>query len=106
MGARLQERLAGLRAHPLVGDVRGLGLLGAVELVRDRQTRARYEPAAGVARRVSLHALADGVIVRALGGDVVALSPPFVITAEQIDHVVEVLDRAIGSVEQELAGER
>jgi putrescine aminotransferase len=106
MGARLQERLAGLRAHPLVGDVRGLGLLGAVELVRDRQTRARYEPAAGVARRVSLHALADGVIVRALSGDVVALSPPFVITVEQIDHVVEVLDRAIGSVEQELAGER
>jgi putrescine aminotransferase len=105
MGARLQERLARLRSHPLVGDVRGLGLLGAVELVRDRQTKERYEPAVGVARRVALHALADGVIVRALGGDVVAVSPPFVITAEQIDQVVEALDRAIGKVEQELANE-
>jgi putrescine---pyruvate transaminase len=105
MGATLQDRLAGLRSHALVGDVRGLGLLGAVELVRDRQTRARYEPAAGVARRVSLHALADGVIIRALSGDVLALAPPFVITTQQIDQVVGVLDQAIGKVEQELANE-
>jgi len=103
VGARLQERLAGLRAHTLVGDVRGLGLMGAFELVRDRETKERYEPAKGVARRIALHALADGVIVRALSGDVVALSPPFVITPEQIDHVVEVLDRAIGKLEKELA---
>jgi putrescine aminotransferase len=103
MGPKLQERLARLRSHPMVGDVRGIGLLAAVELVRDRQTKARHEPSAGVGRRVALHALADRVIVRALGGDVVALSPPFVVTEEQIDHVVEVLDRSIGKVEQELA---
>jgi len=88
-----------------VGDVRGIGLLGAVELVRDRTTKERYEPAAGVGRRVALHALADGVIFRALMGDVVAMSPPFVITESQVDHVVEALDRAIGKVEQELANE-
>ena len=105
VGGRLQERLASLRSHPLVGDVRGIGLLGAVELVRDRTTKERYEPAAGVGRRVALHALADGVIFRALMGDVVAMSPPFVITESQVDHVVEALDRAIGKVEQELANE-
>ena len=105
MGTRLQDRLGRLRAHPLVGDVRGLGLLAGVELVRDRETKARHEPAAGVGRRVALHALGDGVIVRGLGGDVLAIAPPFVITEQQIDRVVEVLDRAIGTVEQELANE-
>src|SRR5438445_8388609 len=48
MGTRLQDRLGRLRSHRLVGDVRGLGLLAGVELVRDRETRARHEPAAGV----------------------------------------------------------
>jgi putrescine aminotransferase len=102
VGAHLQDRLAGLRSHALVGDVRGLGLLGALELVRDRQTRALHDPSLGVARRVWLHALAEGVIVRPLGGDVIALSPPLVITEQQIDHVVQVLDHAIGKVEGEL----
>ncbi|MBO0687681.1 MAG: aspartate aminotransferase family protein, partial [Candidatus Dormibacteraeota bacterium] len=103
MGERLQQRLAGLRSHALVGDVRGLGLLGGVELVRDRETKELHAPGVGVARRVSLHALAEGVIVRALGGDVIALAPPFVITEDQIDQVVETLDRAIARVEAELA---
>ncbi|MBO0685621.1 MAG: aspartate aminotransferase family protein, partial [Candidatus Dormibacteraeota bacterium] len=89
MGERLQQRLAGLRSHALVGDVRGLGLLGGVELVRDRETKELHAPSAGVARRVSLHALAEGVIVRALGGDVIALAPPFVITEDQVNQVVE-----------------
>jgi putrescine---pyruvate transaminase len=102
VGARLQDRLAGLRSRPLVGDVRGLGLLGGIELVRDRETRALHDPSVGVARRVWLHALAEGVIVRPLGGDVIALSPPLVITEEQVDRVVEVLDQAIGKVEREL----
>ena len=102
MGERLQAGLAGLRAHELVGDVRGLGLMAAVELVRDRQTRALHEPSAGAGRRVFMHALGDGVIVRALGGDVIAVSPPLVITEEQIDQVIEVLDRAIGAVQREL----
>ena len=105
MGPKLQERLSRLRSHRLVGDVRGLGLMAAVELVRDRETRERHDPSAGVGRRVALHALADGVIVRAAGGDVLVMSPPFVITEDQIDRVAGVLDRAIGKVEQELAND-
>jgi putrescine aminotransferase len=103
VGGRLQQRLASLRAHPLVGDVRGLGLLGGVELVKDRATKEHYPPSAGVARRVFERCLEAGVIVRALSGDVIALSPPLVIDEEQVDRVVEVLDQAIGAVEQELA---
>src|SRR5207247_9082637 len=57
MGPKLQERLSRLRSHRLVGDVRGLGLMAAVELVRDREPRERHDPSAGVGRRGALPAL-------------------------------------------------
>src|SRR5215471_3673135 len=104
LGRRLLPRLEELRSHELVGDVRGLGLMAGVELVRDRLTRAPFEPAQGVGRRVQLAALADGVIFRSLPGDVIALCPPLVITEDQLDRVVDVLDRAIGRIAAELDG--
>lgn len=104
LGRRLLARLDGLRAHPIVGDVRGLGLLAGVELVRDRATRASFEASVGAARRVWLAALAEGVIFRPLPGDVIAICPPFVISETQLDEVVDGLSRAIARVETELAG--
>ncbi len=101
-GAYLQERLQTLRSHEIVGDVRGLGLVGGVELVRDRATKESFDGSVGAARRVAVAALEQGVIVRALGGDVLAMSPPFVISNGQIDRMVEVLDKAIAHVEKEL----
>lgn len=101
-GAYLLKRLQELRSHEIVGDVRGLGLVAAIELVRDRATKELFETAAGAARRVWLAALEEGVIVRPLTGDVLAMSPPFVISNEQIDRIVLVLDRAITRVEKEL----
>lgn len=101
-GAYLQERLQELRSHEIVGDVRGLGLVAGIELVRDRGTKEQFDGSRGVARRVWLAALEQGVIVRPLAGDVLAMSPPFVITNEQIDRMVMVLDKAIASVEREL----
>jgi putrescine aminotransferase len=97
-GAYLQQRLQELRSHEIVGDIRGLGLVAGVELVRDRGTKESFDPSLGVARRVWLDALEQGVIVRPLPGDVLAMSPPFVITEEQIDRVVGALDKAIASV--------
>jgi adenosylmethionine-8-amino-7-oxononanoate aminotransferase len=102
MGAYLQRRMRGLRSHEIVGDVRGLGLLAGVEFVRDRASKEQFDPSLGVARRVWLAALANGVIFRPLGGDVIATSPPFVITEKQIDRLVDGLDAAIGSVENEV----
>ncbi|MDQ6773709.1 MAG: aspartate aminotransferase family protein [Candidatus Dormibacteraeota bacterium] len=102
-GARLLAGLEGLRRHELVGDVRGLGLMAGVELVRDPATKALFEPAAGASRRVWLKALGEGVIVRPAAGDVVAMSPPLVITEEQVDRVVAVLDNALAEVQAELA---
>jgi putrescine aminotransferase len=105
-GAYLQKRLQDLSSHEIVGDVRGLGLIGGVELVRDRGTKESFEPSLGAARRVCLAALEQGVIFRPLAGDVVAISPPFVISDEQIDRMVMVLGKAIAKVEKELrAGE-
>jgi putrescine aminotransferase len=101
-GAYLQERLQKLRSHEIVGDVRGLGLVAGVELVRDRATKEHFDVAAGAARRVWLAALEQGVIVRPLPGDVLAMSPPFVISNEQIDRMVTVLDSALAKVEGEL----
>jgi putrescine aminotransferase len=101
-GAYLQERLQTLRSHDVVGDVRGLGLVGGVELVRDRATKESFDVSVGAARRVAVAALEQGVIVRALGGDVLAMSPPFVISNDQIDRMVLVLDKAIAQVEKEI----
>jgi putrescine---pyruvate transaminase len=101
-GAYLQKRLQDLRSHEIVGDVRGLGLIGGVELVRDRGTKESFDPSLGAARRVCLDALEQGVIFRPLAGDVVAMSPPFVISEEQIDRMVMVMGKAVARVEKEL----
>ena len=101
-GAHLQRRLQELRSHEIVGDVRGLGLIAGVEFVRDRESKQLFDPASGVARRVWLAAMERGVIFRPLAGDVIATSPPFVITIKEIDRLVEVLDAAISSVSIQL----
>ncbi len=101
-GAYLQKQLQELRSHAIVGDVRGLGLVAGIELVRDRDSKQSYDPAVGAARRVWLDALEQGVIVRPLPGDVVAICPPFVISEQQIDRIVLVLSEAIARVAKEL----
>src|SRR6266513_1939859 len=101
-GAYMLRKLQRLREHEIVGDVRGLGLLGGVELVSDRTTKQSFEVSEGAARRVWLEALERGVIVRAIAGDVIAISPPFVISEQQIDRIVEVLHGAIESVGSQL----
>ena len=102
-GAYLRKRLQELRSHEIVGDVRGLGLVAGIELVRNRETKEPFDVSLGAARRVWLEALDQGVIVRPLPGDVLAMSPPFVISEEQIDRMVGVLDKAIASVAKELS---
>ena len=85
----LQKRLRELADHPLVGEVRGLGLLGAIELVRDKATRSRYEGAA-VGMICRQFCFDNGLIMRAVG-DTMIIAPPLVITKAEID---ELLDKA------------
>ena len=83
----LQKRLRELSDHPLVGEVRGVGLLGAIELVKDKATRERYSgKGAGMICRT--FCFENGLIMRAVG-DTMIIAPPLVISFAQIDELVE-----------------
>ncbi len=102
-GARLARRLATLAAHPIVGEIRSIGLMAAIEIVRDRERREPFPAELGVPLRVRQKTLERGVIVRA-SGDLIVLCPPFVVTPEQIDEIIGALDGALAEVARELAG--
>ena len=104
-GAYLNERLrAAFDGHPLVGEVRGRGLIAAVEFVAGREPTRLFDPIGSVAARVDAECLARGVITRALpDADTISFSPPFVITDAEIDEVVAVAREAVDVVAAELA---
>jgi len=94
VGRVFQARLAELADHPLVGEVRGAGLIAGVELVADKKTRRPFSPAGKTGARVFAAAQQHGLVVRAIG-DVVALCPPLIITEEQVEELVARLRRAL-----------
>jgi 4-aminobutyrate---pyruvate transaminase len=89
-----QQRLAELGKHPLVGETRGAGLLGAVELVANKETREPFSPSEGVAAHAGTRALTHGVITRALG-DAFNFCPPLIITHDQIDQLFDASEKAL-----------
>jgi 4-aminobutyrate--pyruvate transaminase len=95
---RLEPYLFGglrqLLDHPLVGEVRGRGLLAGVELVRNKATREPFPPAAGVGRLCAEHAQRHGLIIRAIG-DTIAICPPLIITEGEIAQLVAKLGAAL-----------
>jgi adenosylmethionine-8-amino-7-oxononanoate aminotransferase len=109
-GKYLLEKLKILYRHPIVGDVRGLGLFAGVEFVRDRETKETFPPAMKVNARVNDLAFNKGLIVYPGGGgadgvngDHVLIAPPFIITEEQIDELVAILDATIEETERTLS---
>ena len=111
VGAYFKRRLMELaERHDMIGDVRGLGLLLGVELVRDRATKQPFPPAWGVARRVGAATLARGLIsypgtgtADGVAGDHLLFAPPLVISEAQVDEVVGILDESFTAVENELS---
>jgi 4-aminobutyrate aminotransferase-like enzyme len=98
LGALLGERLAELRErHPMLGDVRGVGLLYGLEFVHDRMTR---QPAPHLARAVYQAGLDLGLRT-ALGGHILRLAPPFTIGRDELDRGIDLLDQALLRVTQE-----
>jgi 4-aminobutyrate--pyruvate transaminase len=91
---QFQARLKALADHPLVGEARGLGLIGAVELVADKKTKRAFESKTGVGARCVGEAQAAGLLTRALG-DSVALCPPLVIAPPEIDEMFDRLTLAL-----------
>jgi 4-aminobutyrate---pyruvate transaminase len=90
-----QARLMALNQHPLVGEARGLGLIGGVELVADKASKRSFEPQHGVGARVVRFAEDEGLIVRSVAGDILTLSPPLIINAAQIEELFDRLTRAL-----------
>jgi len=86
---RLQAGLQRFANHPLVGQARGLGLIGALELAEDPAARKPFDPKRGVGAYLVRRAQAHGLILRVLGGDVIAFSPPLVISEPEIDFMLE-----------------
>jgi 4-aminobutyrate--pyruvate transaminase len=101
MGHYLMERLEGLRKHKSVGDIRGLGLLAAVELVKDRSTKTPFPADAGLAKRLP-KILFDRKLVSFRAGDVIAICPPLVINKDEVEFLVDALDEGIGQLERDL----
>jgi 4-aminobutyrate--pyruvate transaminase len=106
-GAHMQ---AGMRRrfadHPLVGEVRGVGLIGAIELVADKNGRENFDPKMKVGGRLAVLCEGNGVIARALSRDVLAFSPPLIISAAEIDEMLDGVARALDALTDQLRRER
>ncbi len=89
------RRLEALADHPFVGEARGIGLIGGLEIVADKRTKAQFDPKAGVAAKAAAFAQGEGVIVRALYGDRIAICPPLIISEAEIDELFDRLGRAL-----------
>jgi adenosylmethionine-8-amino-7-oxononanoate aminotransferase len=111
--ARGEQALTGMRVlmakHPLVGDVRGRGLMFGFELVRDRATKEPFSPSMKVSARLEQAALSHGLVTypctgtaEGWAGDMILMAPPLVTDAVQMDEILNLLDLAIGEVEEAL----
>jgi 4-aminobutyrate--pyruvate transaminase len=100
-----QARLAALSDHPLVGETRGVGLLGGIELVRDKAQRTSFDIRQGVGTKVMAFAQEDGLICRAVAGDTIAVCPPLVIEADEINAMFDILGRALDRAHAWVRGE-
>ncbi len=107
-GSHMQDKLRATFADDeLVGEVRGVGLIAAVELVKDRQQKTPFDPSLKVAARAAAACLRHGVVSRALpNGEALAFSPPLVISNAEIDEAVARVARAVADVKDELTRDR
>jgi 4-aminobutyrate--pyruvate transaminase len=91
---RFWDRLGAYRSHPLVGDVRGVGLLGGVEFTAAKGTNAQFDKKAGVGSFCAERCVHYGLITRTIG-DIIPFCPPLVITNEEIDEMFNRFDSAL-----------
>ena len=101
MGNILNERLKALESHPLVGNANGVGLMGGLELVADKETRAPFPASEQVGNRVGEAARGHGLIARIVG-DRVVFSPPLIISEDEVHSLADRLTVALNQVALEL----
>ncbi len=95
MAPRFLARLRALAEHPLVGEANGVGLIGGIELVADKKTKRNFEAAKGVGTKCGQFCQDEGLIVRPLVSDRIALCPPLVISEAEIDELFDRFERAL-----------
>jgi len=104
LAPRFEARIAGYRSHPLIGHGRAVGLIGAVELAADPASRKPFEPARGVGAFLVRRAQAHGLILRVMAGDIIAFSPPLVISEAELDELFGRFERALEETWQWVRG--
>jgi adenosylmethionine-8-amino-7-oxononanoate aminotransferase len=111
IGAYLLGRLQNLCSHPLVGDVRGLGMMCGIELVADKASKAPFLSERNLGSLVLVESLKRGVIVYpgsgtvdGVAGDHIKLTPPLILTEAQADELVTGLTGALDAVAESIAG--
>ena len=107
MGEYLAQKLEELKNHPTVGDVRGMGLMRGLEFVKDKETKEPLDPTLHFSVQLAIECLRHGLGVqfamgcdRGQAGDMIYLGPPFIITNEQVDEMVTILDKSLAEVEK------
>ena len=108
VGGYFQDRLKATFAQmPIVGEVRGVGLMSAIEFVANRDRKTRFDAGLKVGARVSKAARDRGLVARAMPhGDILGFAPPLVTTRAEIDEIVSIAEAAVRSVMDELAREK
>jgi len=101
IGPYFQERLRELEALPIVGEVRGHGLIAGIQLAKDKATRTRFDNRSEVAGKVKAYAMENGLMMRATD-DSMVLSPPLTISREEVDELVGAAADALARVGVEL----
>ena len=103
-GERLRARLSEMaERYPMIGDVRGAGLLQGVEFVRDRESKTAFPAPARPAKVVERAARERGLLLRC-GNEFAALAPPLVVTAQDVDEICGILSESIAAAQRELLG--
>jgi len=103
MGEYLDHKLQDLYSHPMVGNIRGMGLMRGIEFVENKETKKALDPKFAFSARLAAECLKRGMFIEHAGGcdrgqsgDMIMFGPPFIITEAQIDKAVEILRQALG----------
>ena len=109
MGKYFFSKLEILFKHPTVGDIRGKGLMIGIEFVKNKRTKETFKPEIKYYQKILDKAYLNGLIlypssgfVDGVSGDGVMIGPPFIVTKEQIDEIVGILDKTLSEVEDDL----
>lgn len=110
MGEYLKEKITEIsKNHPIIGDIRGRGLMIGVEIVKDKETKETFAPNLKIAQKIQDECLDRNMIIeassgcnRGQSGDAIVISPAFVVTKKEIDKIVKILDESMSKVEQDL----